>query len=52
MFEIKPIKGHYEVYLDGHFFCSTDTESEAETEIKNYTDGDESYENSIHNTRV
>ena len=38
MFEIKPEKGHFEVYLDGSFFCSADTESEAETEIKEYTE--------------
>lgn len=36
MFEIKPVKEHFEVYLDGNFFCSADTESEAEREIKEY----------------
>lgn len=36
MFEIKPEKGHFEVYHNGNFFCSADTESEAEREIKDY----------------
>ena len=36
MFEIKPVKEYFEVYQDGHFFCSADTESEAEMEIKEY----------------
>ena len=26
--------GHYEVYIDGQFFCSADTIEEAENEIK------------------
>ena len=26
--------GHYEVYIDGKFFCSADTEAEAENEVK------------------
>ena len=34
MFEIKPVKEHYEVYLDGKFYCSADTEPEAEKEIE------------------
>lgn len=34
MFEVKPVREHYEVYLDGQFFCSADTEAEAEKEIK------------------
>ena len=36
MFEIKPVKGHYELYIDGKFYCSADTETEAEMEIKFY----------------
>ena len=36
MFEIKPAREHFEVYLDGSFYCSADTESEAEREIKDY----------------
>lgn len=34
MFEIKPVQGHFEVYQDGHFYCSADTETEAEMEIR------------------
>lgn len=34
MFEIKPVKEHFEVLLNGNFFCSADTLSEAEREIK------------------
>ena len=37
MFEIKPVREHFEVFYNGKFFCSADTESEAESEIKNYT---------------
>ena len=40
MFEIKPVREHYEVYLDGQFFCSADTEVEAEKEIKD-SEGDD-----------
>ena len=36
MFEIKPVREHFEVYLDGKFFCSADTESEAEMEINQF----------------
>lgn len=28
--------GHYEVYVDGEFFCSTDTMIEAVREVENY----------------
>lgn len=34
MFEIVPVREHFEVFLDGEFFCSADTEAEAEKEIK------------------
>lgn len=27
--------GHFEVYIDGKFFCSTDTMAEAVREIRN-----------------
>ena len=43
MFEIKPVREHFEVYLDGHFLCSADTESEAEREIKDYTERQNNY---------
>lgn len=39
MFEVKPVREHYEVYLNGKFFCSADTEAEAEKEIKD-SEGD------------
>ena len=34
MFEVIPVREHYEVYFDGKFFCSADTEAEAESEIE------------------
>ena len=36
MFNIKHEKEHFNIYLDGQFYCSADTESEAEMEIKEY----------------
>ena len=36
MFKIKPEKGHFVVYLNGDFFCTADTEAEAEREIKEH----------------
>ena len=33
--EIIPINGHYEVYINGEFYCSADTYEEAEREIEN-----------------
>lgn len=36
LFEIKRVREHFEVYLDGKFICSADTEDEAESEIKTY----------------
>lgn len=38
MFEIKPVREHFEVYYNGKFFCSADTESEAEKEIEYFTE--------------
>ena len=35
-FKIKPVKGHYEVYYNGKFICSADTEAEAKKEIELY----------------
>lgn len=32
-YEIIAVRGHYEVYLDGRFFCSADTLMEAAKEI-------------------
>lgn len=34
--EIIPSYGHYEIYIDGEFYGSADTLSEAATEIDNY----------------
>lgn len=36
MFEIKPVREHFEVYHNGKFFCSADTYVEAEREIENF----------------
>lgn len=33
-YEIIAVKGHYEVYRDGKFFCSADTHYEAAKEIE------------------
>ena len=33
---IMPIRGHWEVYVDGNFYCSADDEREAEIEYINY----------------
>ena len=33
-YKIIPVKGHYEIYVDGEFFCSADSWSEAEREIE------------------
>lgn len=39
--EIVPKYGHYEVYIDGRFFCSADDEREAKEEVKSYmTEGE------------
>lgn len=38
MFEIKPAREHFEVYHNGEFYCSADTEAEAEKEIKDFTE--------------
>ena len=35
-YEIKPVDGHYEVYIDGEFYCTADTYSEAEKEVDEY----------------
>ena len=35
-YEIKNNKGHYEVYVNGKFVCSADSEAEAESEICKY----------------
>ena len=37
-FEVRKNKGHYDVYVNGHFYCSADTLAEASVECKNYTE--------------
>lgn len=34
--KIVPVHGHYEVYINGEFYCSADTPREAEMEIEAY----------------
>jgi hypothetical protein len=34
--KIKRNREHFEVYINGKFFCSADDEKEAEIEIQNY----------------
>ena len=35
-YKIVPVGGHFEVHIDGKFYCSADTWKEADNEIKNY----------------
>ena len=35
-YAIMPRNGHYELYINRKLYCSTDTEEEAESEIKAY----------------
>jgi hypothetical protein len=35
-YSIIPVRGHFEVYINGRFYCSADNMREVETEIKNY----------------
>lgn len=35
-YQIKRNHGHYEVYIDGKFYCTADSETEAEREIDEY----------------
>ena len=36
MINITPNRGHWEVYIDGKFYCSADTFSEAVMEYQDY----------------
>lgn len=38
-YKIVNVCGHYEVYLDGKFYCSADTPEEAAKEIETYEKG-------------
>lgn len=33
-YQIIPVKGYYEIYVDGEFYCSADSLSEAQNEIQ------------------
>ena len=33
---IKSVRGHFEVYIDGKFYCSADTMCEVINELKEY----------------
>ena len=37
--KIIPVKEHFEVYINGAFYCSADNKREAEIEIENYYKG-------------
>lgn len=34
--QIKSVRGHFEVYIDGKFYCSADTIKEVTYELKKY----------------
>ena len=40
-FNIIPNNGHFDVYIDGKFYCSADTMPEAAKEIEDYGKGTE-----------
>lgn len=35
-YKIIPVQGHFNVYINGKFYCSADTYPEAESEIDEY----------------
>lgn len=35
-YRIVPMNGHYEVHINGKFYCSADTWKEADDEIREY----------------
>lgn len=37
--EIKRVKDHYEVYINGKFYCTADSKKEAKKEIEEYMEG-------------
>lgn len=39
-YRIIPVRGHFEVYINGEFYCSADNMREVETEIRNYNRGE------------
>ena len=40
-YQIIQVKGHYEIYINGEFYCSADSLSEAQSEIKDLQSGNE-----------
>ena len=38
MYEIRNVRGHYEIYKNGFFWCSADTKGEALKEIEEAED--------------
>lgn len=38
-YKIRPERGHFEVYINGKFYCSADNIREAIKEIENYVKG-------------
>lgn len=39
--KIVPVREHYEVHINGEFYCSADTLSEAKQDVNNYIDAQE-----------
>lgn len=39
IYDIIPAKGHFEVYIDGEFYCTADDIIEAAREIDEYKEG-------------
>lgn len=35
-YKIIPVMGHFEVYINGKFYCTADSIKEAEEELRNY----------------
>ena len=35
-YEIRPVYGHYEVYINGEFYCSCDTPTEVDEALATY----------------
>lgn len=35
-YSVIPVRGHYEIYIDGRFYCTTDDLNEAAKEIEDY----------------
>ena len=38
-YKIVPTMGHFDVYINGKFYCSADNMKEVEEELKNYHNG-------------